>query len=111
MTWSKNQPGKRLDLDFEYLGKRAAAVEPGRTKLRGCIMLAEVPMPLRPQAIPEAQEQDEPPANCGTSGACAQAALDGTHYAYSYASSCIMGSVDTGRWNRDMAGTGGSVRK
>ena len=62
-TWCKEHPGKKLEMDFDYLGKRAAAVESCRTKLRGCIMIAEIAITLRKEAEAEAAETTEPPAN------------------------------------------------
>ena len=55
-------------MDFDYLGKRAAAVESCRTKLRGCIMVAEIAITLREKAKAEAAEPSESPAKVARVG-------------------------------------------
>ena len=49
VSWSRGHQGKKWELDFDYLGRQAAAVESGRTKLRGCIMVMEIAKSLRLQ--------------------------------------------------------------
>ena len=41
-TWCAEHPGRKPEINFNYLVQRRMAVDSGRSKLRACILLAEV---------------------------------------------------------------------
>ena len=105
VTWSKEHPGKKFELDFDYLGRRAAAVEPCRTKLRGCIMVADIALTLRQKTKSEIKDPAEPPAKVArVEPVIRPPGMPPLMPTYTSATS-FRRSVDTGRWKRDGAAT------
>ena len=58
----KTQPGMALELNFEFMARRSDAVESGRTKLRGCVLISEVAATIKQTVKKQEQEAAAPVA-------------------------------------------------
>ena len=56
MTWRKEHPGVALDLNFNYMARRADAVETGRSTLRAYALISEVVYTMKRLAIKQESE-------------------------------------------------------